>query len=75
MAHASTTGDCVWGSVTNERDEAFMATVALFPHGQLWYYAHDIASWCPTHIAFLGIPAVYACTESCAGLASGPTKS
>ena len=56
MAHASTTGDRIWGSVTDERDQAFMATVALFPHGQLWYYAHDIA--------FLGMPAVYACTAS-----------
>ena len=85
MAHASTTGDCVWGSVTDERDQAFMATVALFPHGQLWYYAHDIASWCPTHIAFLGMPAVYACTASfedpptwtppsCHTLAYGPPR-
>ena len=40
MAHASTTGDRIWGSVTDERDQAFMATVALFPHGLLWYYAH-----------------------------------
>ena len=26
MARTSTTGDCVWGSVTDERDKAFMAT-------------------------------------------------
>lgn len=64
MADTGTTRDRVWGSVTDERDQAFMATVALFPHGQLWYYAHDIASWYPTHIAFLGMPAVYACTAS-----------
>ncbi len=64
MADTGTTRDRIWGSVTNERDEAFMATVALFPHGQIWFYAHDIASWCPTHIALLNIPAVYACTAS-----------
>ena len=64
MADTGTTRDRVWGSVTDERDQAFMATVALFPHGQLWYYAHDIASWCPTHIAFLGTEAVYTCTAS-----------
>lgn len=28
MAGTGTTRDRVWGSVTNERDEAFMATVA-----------------------------------------------
>ena len=56
MAGTGATGDRVWGGVTDERDQAFMATVALFPHGQLWYYAHDIA--------LLGMPAVYACTAS-----------
>ena len=56
MADTGTTRDRVWGSVTNERDEAFMATVALFPHGQIWFYAHDIASWCAE--------AVYTCTAS-----------
>ena len=39
MAGTGTTRDRVWGSVTNERDEAF-------PHGQIWFYAHDITSWC-----------------------------
>lgn len=29
MAGTGTTRDRVWGSVTNERDEVFMATVAL----------------------------------------------
>ena len=85
MAHASTTGDCVWGSVTDERDKAFMATVALFPHGQIWFYAHDIASWCAESVAFLGTEAVYTCTASpedpptwkppsCHTLASGPPR-
>ena len=46
MADTGTTRDRVWGSVTNERDEAFMATVALHPHGQIWFYAHDIEAWC-----------------------------
>ncbi len=45
MADTGTTRDRVWGSVTNERDEAFMATVALHPHGQIWFYAHDIEAW------------------------------
>ena len=64
MAHASTTRDRVWGSVTNDYDRAFMATVALFPHGQLWYYDHDVASWHPTFIAYLGTDMLYACTAS-----------
>ena len=64
MADTGTTRDRVWGSVTNERDEAFMATVALFPHGQIWFYAHDIASWCAEAVAFLGTEAVYTCTAS-----------
>lgn len=34
MADTGTTRDRVWGSVTDERDQAFMATVALFPHGK-----------------------------------------
>lgn len=34
MAGTGTTRDRVWGSVINERDKAFMATVALFSHGQ-----------------------------------------
>lgn len=85
MADTGTTRDRVWGSVTNERDEAFMATVALFPHGQIWFYAHDIASWCAESVAFLGTEAVYTCTASfedpptwkppsCHTLASGPPR-
>lgn len=64
MAGTGTTRDRVWGSVTDERDKAFMATVALFPHGQLWYYAHDIGAWCAEAVAFLGTEAVYTCTAS-----------
>ena len=50
--------------MTNERDEAFMATVALFPHGQIWFYAHDIVSWRPTIIALLSGNSVFTCTAS-----------
>ena len=32
MADTGTTRDRVWGSVTTERDKAFLATVALHPH-------------------------------------------
>lgn len=35
MAGTGTTGDCVWGSVTDERDKAFMAAVALHLHSNL----------------------------------------
>lgn len=53
MADTGTTRDRVWGSVTTERDKAFMATVALHPHGQIWFYAHGIASWCAVNHAVL----------------------
>lgn len=64
MAGTGTTRDRVWGSVTTERDKAFMATVALYPHGQIWFYAHDIASWCAISHANLDIGLIYACTTS-----------
>lgn len=64
MDRSSTTRDRVWGSVTTERDKAFMATVALHPHGQLWFYAHDIASWCAVNYADLETGAIYTCTAS-----------
>ena len=64
MADTGTTRDRVWGSVTTERDKAFMATVALHPHGQIWFYAHDIGAWCAEAVAFLGTEAVYTCTAS-----------
>lgn len=34
MAGTGTTRDHVWGSVTTEYDRAFIATVALYLHGQ-----------------------------------------
>lgn len=50
--------------MTDERDKAFMATVALYPHGQIWFYAHGIEAWCTEAVAFLGTEAVYTCTAS-----------
>ena len=67
MAGTGTTRDRVWGSVTNERDEAFLATVALHPHGQIWFYAHDIGAWCAETAVFLGIEGIYTCTASFKG--------
>lgn len=64
MADTGTTRDRVWGSVTTERDKAFMATVALHPHGQIWFYAHDIASWCAVNYAVLDNEVTYTCTAS-----------
>lgn len=64
MDRSSTTRDRVWGSVTTERDKAFMTTVALHPHGQLWFYAHDIASWCAVNHAVLDNEVTYTCTAS-----------
>ena len=64
MDRSSTTRDRIWGSMTTERDKAFMATVALHPHGQLWFYAHDIGAWYAEAVAFLGTEAVYTCTAS-----------
>lgn len=60
----STTGDRVRGSVKNESDRAFMTTVALHPHGQIWFYAHDIASWCAVSHAYLQSDVTYTCTTS-----------
>lgn len=64
MDRSSTTRDRIGGSVTTERDKAFMATVALHPHGQLWFYAHDIASWCAVNYAYLETGVIYTCTAS-----------
>ena len=50
--------------MTTERDKAFMATVALHPNGQIWFYAHDIASWCAASHAILGTEVIYTCTAS-----------
>ena len=44
MDRSSTTGDCVRGSVKNESDRAFMATVALHPYGQIWFYGQTSLS-------------------------------
>ena len=64
MAGTGTTRDRVWGSVTNERDKAFLATIALHPHGQIWFYAHHVGEWYAESVAFLGKEAVYTCTAS-----------
>ena len=64
MASPSTTRDRVWGSVTTERDKAFLATVALHPHGQLWFYDPERETWCTSFMCFLSTNMVYTCTAS-----------
>ena len=64
MASTIPTRDRVWGRVITERDKAFMATVALYPHGQLWFYDRDTGAWCAETAVFLGIEGIYTCTAS-----------
>ncbi len=64
MAGTGTTRDRVWGSVTTERDKAFLATVALHPHGQLWFYNSKCETWRACFVAFMDTELVYTCTAS-----------
>lgn len=56
MADTSTTRDCVWGSVTTERDKAFMTTVAPL---KLWLKQLDSET-----LEVLYNKSVVACTKA-----------
>ena len=64
MAGTGTTRDRVWGSVENDYNRTFMATVAFYPYGQLWFYNPNHETWCEAFVAFLGANRTYACTAS-----------